>query len=113
MGNGPEFFQTPMGRRFYESTVPDIATALLRIAERMENPPAASVPVRVWRKANVEWERITALLNMLADAGEGECFCRLTLDPDGPCPCVGGDCDGCSECPTGKARSILVAVGLA
>jgi hypothetical protein len=33
-----EFFQTPMGRRFYESTAPDIATALTRIAERLDHP---------------------------------------------------------------------------
>lgn len=38
MSGGPEFFQTPMGRRFYESTMPDVATALLRIAGALEKP---------------------------------------------------------------------------
>lgn len=38
MSPGPEFFQTGMGRRFYESTMPDIATALLRIAKALDKP---------------------------------------------------------------------------
>ena len=65
--------------------------------------------------ARPSYRSIRSLLDMLADVGEGtlSCFCRLTLDPDGPCRCATGDCDGCSECPTGKARSILVALGLA
>jgi hypothetical protein len=33
---GPEFFQTMMGKRFYESTAPRIASALERIAEALE-----------------------------------------------------------------------------
>lgn len=37
---GPEFFQTPMGRHFYEHTMPDIAVALLRIAGRMDTDRA-------------------------------------------------------------------------
>jgi len=36
MSDGPQFFQTPMGRRFYESDVPRIASALERIAKAME-----------------------------------------------------------------------------
>ncbi len=36
MGNGPEFFQTLMGRRYYESTMPRIADALERIATALE-----------------------------------------------------------------------------
>lgn len=34
---GPEFFQTQMGRRYYESTMPRIAEALERIATALEN----------------------------------------------------------------------------
>ena len=34
----PEFFQTPMGHRFYESTMPRIATALETIAEKLQEP---------------------------------------------------------------------------
>lgn len=33
---GPEFFQTGMGRKFYESDVPRIAKALERIATALE-----------------------------------------------------------------------------
>lgn len=32
----PEFFQTPMGKRFYEGTMPRIARALERIADALE-----------------------------------------------------------------------------
>lgn len=33
---GPEFFQTYMGKHFYESTAPRIARALERIADALE-----------------------------------------------------------------------------
>lgn len=33
---GPEFFQTAMGRQFYDGTMPEIAKALRRIATAME-----------------------------------------------------------------------------
>ena len=33
---GPEFFQTKMGTRFYESTAPQAAKALNRIADALE-----------------------------------------------------------------------------
>ena len=36
MSNGPEFFQTPMGHKFYQSDVPRIADALEKIADRLE-----------------------------------------------------------------------------
>jgi hypothetical protein len=32
----PEFFQTPMGRRFYEHTVPELAKQLERVADGLE-----------------------------------------------------------------------------
>lgn len=34
--SGPEFFQTPMGRKFYEADVPRIAKALEKLAQRSE-----------------------------------------------------------------------------
>jgi len=34
--SGPEFFQTQMGQRFYNSTMPRIADALERIADRLD-----------------------------------------------------------------------------
>lgn len=34
--SGPQFFQTPMGRKFYERDVPDIAKQLERIADALE-----------------------------------------------------------------------------
>ena len=33
---GPEFFHTPMGHRFYEGTMPRVAEALERLAQRKE-----------------------------------------------------------------------------
>jgi hypothetical protein len=36
---GPEFFQTMMGKRFFESTAPRIATALEEIAEALTKKP--------------------------------------------------------------------------
>lgn len=33
---GPEFFQTMMGQRYYEGTMPRIAKALERIADQLE-----------------------------------------------------------------------------
>ncbi len=32
----PEFFQTPMGRRFYEHTMPELAKQLERVADALE-----------------------------------------------------------------------------
>lgn len=36
MNNGPDFFKTRMGLRYYENTMPRIAVALERIAVAME-----------------------------------------------------------------------------
>lgn len=36
MSNGPDFFQTRMGVRFYEVEVPRIARSLERIADALE-----------------------------------------------------------------------------
>jgi hypothetical protein len=33
---GPEFFKTPMGRRYYEHTLPELAKQLERIADVLE-----------------------------------------------------------------------------
>jgi hypothetical protein len=33
---GPEFWQTPLGRRYYEHTLPDLAKQLQRIADALE-----------------------------------------------------------------------------
>jgi hypothetical protein len=38
-----QFFQTPMGRSFYDSNVPRLVTALERIATALESRPAAPV----------------------------------------------------------------------
>lgn len=93
---GPEFFQTPMGQRFIEGTMPVIARALTTIAKKM---PDAS-------KALPD-PRILTLLNTLADAPDGECYCKNHLDTES---C---ECSGCDVCPSGLARSILVAIGKA
>lgn len=33
---GPEFFQTPMGRRYYEHTLPELAKQIERVADALE-----------------------------------------------------------------------------
>ena len=40
---GPEFFQTLMGKRFFESTMPRIADALEALAKRPPDPVATGV----------------------------------------------------------------------
>lgn len=39
---GPEFFETQMGRRFFEGTMPQIARALTTIAKTVEAPAKTS-----------------------------------------------------------------------
>lgn len=36
MGNGPEFFKTPMGHRFYEETMPSLVRELKRRNDNLE-----------------------------------------------------------------------------
>ena len=59
---GAEFFQTPMGRRFFEATLPRIAGALEDIAKNME--PA---------KTELPWKTEAALAKRIAK--------RLRADP--------------------------------
>ncbi len=43
----PEFFETKMGRQFFDATAPRIAKALERIAYRLESPaPLPLVPTK-------------------------------------------------------------------
>jgi len=35
--SGPEFFQTGMGRTFYESTMPNLVRQIKRVADRLDN----------------------------------------------------------------------------
>jgi uncharacterized coiled-coil protein SlyX len=46
---GPEFFQTAMGRKFYESDVPRIAAALEQIATALSSRAAPEVEARAAR----------------------------------------------------------------
>jgi len=41
--SAPELFQTPMGRKFYEGTMPRIAAALELIAQRLPHPLSSAV----------------------------------------------------------------------
>ena len=34
--SGADFFKTPLGKRFYEHTMPELVTQLARIAEALE-----------------------------------------------------------------------------
>jgi hypothetical protein len=34
--SGPQFFQTPMGRRFYEHTLPELVKQIERLNEALE-----------------------------------------------------------------------------
>lgn len=40
----PELFQTPMGHRFYESTMPRIAKALEDVSEKLDRIAAPALP---------------------------------------------------------------------
>ena len=42
--SGPSFFQTIMGRAYYEGTLPRIARALERIADALEAQNRAATP---------------------------------------------------------------------
>lgn len=44
--SGPEFFQTPMGRRFYEHTMPELVRQLERLNDALE----AALVVRAKRE---------------------------------------------------------------
>lgn len=44
MSNGPGFWQTMMGRAYYEGTLPRIARALERIAAALEAQNGAQTP---------------------------------------------------------------------
>lgn len=62
------------------------------------------------------YRNIRALLTLLANAEEDDthCYCKVHAWPasSSGSGCPGGDCDGCQDCPTGRARSILVALGM-
>lgn len=45
--NGPNFFQTRMGQKFYEADVPRIANALERIADALERLAPAPIPYTI------------------------------------------------------------------
>jgi len=47
MSHGPEFFQTMMGRQFYDGTMPEIARQLKRLADALEVKAPAAPPVKV------------------------------------------------------------------
>lgn len=39
MSNGPQFFETQMGRRYYEGTMPKLVRAIERVAAALEGAP--------------------------------------------------------------------------
>jgi hypothetical protein len=58
------------------------------------------------RADGITMRRVADLLDRLAGSGDAEtCYCKAHR---GECP--GDDCDGCPDCPTGQARSIIVAL---
>lgn len=50
---GPEFFQTLMGRKFYEHDVPEIGRQLARLNDNLERI-AATLPIRSKRNEKCE-----------------------------------------------------------
>jgi hypothetical protein len=56
MSNGPEFFQTGMGRTFYEGTMPKIARALERLATVLENEGLTIEAIDLLRENLRAWE---------------------------------------------------------
>lgn len=55
---GPEFFQTQMGHRFYQGTMPALVRVLERIAKRLEAtaPPAPQPPAAPLHELPGHWE---------------------------------------------------------
>lgn len=49
---GPEFFQTLMGRKFYEHDVPELVRQLKRIADALEAAQTGSTATVVPKKAS-------------------------------------------------------------
>jgi hypothetical protein len=46
--SGPQFYQTPMGRRFYEHTMPELVAQLARVGD------AVQALLVVWAKGTIE-----------------------------------------------------------
>lgn len=44
MSNGPKFFQTPMGRHYFEKQLPDQIKAMNRLAEAIEKQNQLNTP---------------------------------------------------------------------
>jgi hypothetical protein len=65
--SGPSFFQTLMGRQFFDATMPRLAKALERIAERLEQPPAAPRVVVVVTDGGAEG--VARVVEALRNAG--------------------------------------------
>lgn len=57
MSNGPQFFETRMGHKYYEGTMPKIAKALERIADALEGrlheppPDESATPTAIASRA--------------------------------------------------------------
>lgn len=51
---GPQFFQTGMGQKFFEVTVPRIATALERIATALEKQNEPIIEVATSDRSDVD-----------------------------------------------------------
>jgi hypothetical protein len=72
MSNGPEFFQTPMGRQFYDGTMPRIAKALDRVAAALEKQLTPDVVAAIVRELDgTEWsaDTVDAIAGILRRAG--------------------------------------------
>ena len=100
MGNGPEFFQTIMGRKFYEADVPRalralerIADALERFAEVAEHIAAEEYPVEVEEEESIE-----------PKCGEQVCCDDPDCASKDGFGCTEGECCDEPECPARKAR---------
>lgn len=71
MASGPEFFQTVMGRQFYEGTMPRLVKALERLNDNMEKlAPAVQQPAKrdPYQRLDAAAESIDPLLMEVEDA---------------------------------------------
>lgn len=76
---GPEFFQTIMGRKFYEADVPRIAKALERIANSFEKVNAP-LEVKDLPLAEARIKQMWMILHVTAAKSGADAIQELTIE---------------------------------
>jgi hypothetical protein len=79
-GTGPEFFQTPMGRRFYERDVPRAVDALSEIAKILATQTEAGTLNRTALMAVLEGIELVRELERTWEGGELDAAVRALVE---------------------------------